>query len=95
MSRFPDVERQHLLSMPRIGPRVVERLEALGLTSLDTLRSRGLDRTLGMLCRADGSPAWLNRRRALQCALESFMERAEHEDPVQACARQRSNQSAV
>jgi hypothetical protein len=66
---FPANERRLLLSLPRIGPTVVERIEAQGITSLHDLHRKGVDRVVEAICREMGTPAWANRRRALIEAL--------------------------
>jgi hypothetical protein len=68
-SGFPGDERRLLLSLPRIGPRVVERIEAQGIASLADLQRRGVDRVIDEICRQMGSLAWGNRRSALVEAL--------------------------
>lgn len=70
---FPPAERLLLLSLPRIGERVVERIEAQGVASLHDLRRQGVDRVVERICRQQGSPAWGNRRRALAHALRSLV----------------------
>lgn len=70
--RFSDAERRHLLAQPGLGPVVVQRLESAGVSSLDALRQRGVDRVIDLLCRSGGSASWRNRRRALARAVASF-----------------------
>jgi len=65
--RFPPDERRLLLSMPGIGATVVERLERAGFTSLTALREAG---ACHVVARAGQHPAWLNRRRAIERAIE-------------------------
>ena len=69
--RFCDLERLALLRAPGLGPTVINRLEAQGLTSLDALREMGVDRVIDLVCNAVGSPAWKNRHAALARALSS------------------------
>jgi hypothetical protein len=66
---FPPAERQRLLALPRIGPRVVARLESVGFRSLAGMRAAGLDAVVQAVCQQVGSRAWTNRRRALAPAL--------------------------
>lgn len=66
---FPRTEREILLKSPGIGPGVIERLEALGLDSLDKLGAVDLEEVVGRVCCLVGSAAWRNRRRALARAL--------------------------
>jgi len=68
-TQFPAAERQWLLTLPRIGPTVVERLEQAGYRSLEHLRAAGPDAVVEAVCRQVGSRAWGNRRRALAQAL--------------------------
>lgn len=69
---FPARERRLLLSLPRIGERVVQRIEAQGVVSLQDLRRRGVDRVVRDICRDLGTPAWSNRRRAIAEALNAL-----------------------
>ena len=69
--RFCDLERLALLRAPGLGPTVINRLEAQGLTSLDAIREMGVDRVIDLVCNAVGSPAWKNRHSALARALSS------------------------
>lgn len=71
-TQFPAAERQWLLTLPRIGPTVVERLEQAGYGSLDHLRAAGPDAVVAAVCRQVGSSAWGNRRRALMRALSAL-----------------------
>jgi hypothetical protein len=71
--RFCDLERLALLRAPGLGPTVVSRLEAQGLTSLAAMREMGVDRVIDLVCHAMGSPAWKNRHAALARALSSSM----------------------
>lgn len=71
-AEFCDAERRHLLASPGLGPVVVQRLETVGVTSLDSLRQRGVDRVIDLLCKSGGNAAWRNRRRALAKALASY-----------------------
>jgi hypothetical protein len=67
--RFTTAERERLLALPRIGPLVIESLEAAGFHSLDAIRRTGLDAVVDAVCRQQGQVAWRNRRRALAAAL--------------------------
>jgi hypothetical protein len=72
---FPADERRLLLSVPRIGERVVARIEAHGIHSLRALQQCGVDRLVDRICREQGSPAWANRRSALTQALNAAISR--------------------
>ena len=69
-AHFSADERTRLLALPRIGPQVVDRLEAAGFHSLDAMRRAGLDAVIGAVCQQQGQAAWRNRRRALAPALD-------------------------
>lgn len=69
---FDPADRVRLLAMPHIGPGVLERLEAAGILSLDSLRRVGVDRAVDLVCRQVGRPSWANRRKPLARALESL-----------------------
>ena len=68
--RFSDEERRLLLQEPRIGPVVLERLEAAGFSSLEQLRSAGAGAVVQAVCRQTGQVAWHNRRRPLERVLQ-------------------------
>lgn len=70
--RFVARERRHLLASPRLGPGVVGRLEQFGITSIDTMRSMGVDAVVRALCEPGHNKAMLNRRRALLQAVNTF-----------------------
>lgn len=67
--RFVPNERDRLLRTAGIGPAVVRRLEEVGISSLDRLRSYGVDEVVRRVCHHVGSGSWGNRRRALARAL--------------------------
>lgn len=69
---FSTDERRLLLSLPRIGPTVVARIEAQGVTSLQELQRRGVEQVVDEVCRQMCMRAWANRRSALAGALESL-----------------------
>lgn len=69
--RFPEHERKRLLIQPGIGPKVVERIEAIGITSLDELAKQGADEVVLRICNAVGQIAWANRRLAITNALKA------------------------
>lgn len=78
-SGFDQDERRFLVSIPGIGPGVVDRLESVGLASLDALRQAGVDQAVLIICMQQGTHAWKNRRRALARALHQFLaKRSEH-----------------
>lgn len=78
-SSFDQEERRFLVSIPGIGPGVVDRLESVGLASLDALRQAGVDQAVKTICMQQGTDAWRNRRRALARALHQFLaNRNEH-----------------
>lgn len=68
--RFDAQDRQRLLTLPQIGPVVVQRLEAAGFVSLQAMRRAGLDAVVAAVCRQVGGQSWRNRRRALARALD-------------------------
>lgn len=69
-SRFSDHERRVLLQAPRIGPIVLERLEAAGFSSLEQLRQAGAQAAVQRVCLLTGQIAWRNRRRPLERVLQ-------------------------
>jgi hypothetical protein len=70
-ARFAEPERRHLLHSPGLGAGVVQRLEQAGITSIAALRRLGVDVFVARMCAAAGTQAWLNRRRALQRAVDT------------------------
>lgn len=85
--RFCDPERLVLLRTPGLGPTVVSRLEAQGLSSLQAMRDMGVERVVELVCRAVGSSAWKNRHAALVKALSAATMSGE------ACPRARCSQT--
>jgi hypothetical protein len=70
---FDPQERRLLMRMPRIGEGMVERLEAAGYTSLKALHEAGTARVLDRVAAQVGQGAWLNRRRALDAAIQRLV----------------------
>lgn len=68
---FTNNERALLLAAPRIGPRVLQRLEEAGIDSLRELRRIGVDAAVQVVCQQVGSRAWTNRKQALHQVLEA------------------------
>jgi len=73
-----------LLSQPNIGPVVVARLAAVGITSLALLRTAGVEATVAQVCAALGNHSWVNRRRALHAALARALQRIDADAPLAA-----------
>lgn len=68
--RFPPKERGFLLTEPRIGQGVIERLEQAGVHSLAQLAALGPSAVVRRICEGQGSRAWANRHKALERALQ-------------------------
>lgn len=68
--RFDTGDRELLLRTPGIGPVVIERLEALGVHSLQQLRALGVERLIAIACDEAVRHGLVTRRRALLRALE-------------------------
>ena len=64
-----------MLRSPGIGPAVIRRLEAVGVLSLADLAQRGVDDVVVEICSQLGSPAWGNRRAALNRVLDGAAHR--------------------
>lgn len=58
-----------MLTVPGVGPAVIQRLEAVGIHSLSDLACLGPDKAVKRVCQQLGTPAWENRRKALNTAL--------------------------
>ena len=67
---FSPQERRLLLSTPGIGATVVGRLEAAGFASLRALREAGSAGVAERVQALVGQAAWLNRRRAIERAIQ-------------------------
>lgn len=61
---FTEAERAILLAVPGVGPRVIERLEALGLRGLPDLAAREPDAICAAVSAAVGGTCWRNSPRA-------------------------------
>lgn len=66
---FDPRDRLVLLKSPQIGPRVIQRLEEVGVRSIGELILRGVEPTVREICLRERQPAWANRRGALARAL--------------------------
>lgn len=63
---WPEADRRRVLAMPRLGQQSLDRLEAVGIDSIEALRDVGVEQAVERVCRRLGSAAWRNRRRALE-----------------------------
>jgi hypothetical protein len=68
--RFSCAERAVLLATPGIGHGVVERIESIGVHTLQQLHDMGVDVIVAQICASFGNVAWRNRRRPLKRALQ-------------------------
>jgi predicted RecB family nuclease len=73
--KFNDDDRRQLLLTAGVGPRVLDRMEEIGVTSIADLRRRGVPEVVELVCRRIGTSAWANRRAALIRALDSATSR--------------------
>lgn len=64
-----------MLTVPGVGPAVIERLESVGIHSLAELARLGPDKAVMRVCQQLGTRAWQNRRKALQGALQLAAQR--------------------
>ena len=67
---FRDHDRRILLTERGIGPLVLERLQQMGLYSIDDIRVAGVETVLDRICLLLGGSGWANRKRAFQRALD-------------------------
>jgi hypothetical protein len=72
---FPSIDRQLMLTVPGLGPAVIQRLESVGIHSLSELDRLGADHAVRRVCQQLGTKAWENRRKALNCALQLAAQR--------------------
>jgi nucleotidyltransferase/DNA polymerase involved in DNA repair len=70
----PDLHR--LLQAPGVGPKVLQRLEQVGVRSLAELMRRGVEPTVAAICAETGHRGWANRRDALVRALTDAARRS-------------------
>ncbi|MDE2369138.1 MAG: helix-hairpin-helix domain-containing protein [Burkholderiales bacterium] len=63
---FSEEERTLLLGARGLGPAVIERLEEVGVDSVDRLTRLGAEAAVAAVCAHLGTRAWTNRLRALQ-----------------------------
>jgi predicted RecB family nuclease len=73
--KFNDQDRRRLLLTAGVGPRVLDRMEEIGVTSIDDLRRQGVANVVERVCRRMGTSAWANRRAALLRALDAAASR--------------------
>lgn len=71
---FIESERAVLLNVPGLGPRVIQRLEEIGVDSIGKLRDLGADEAVRMICCRMGTIAWANRRGSLRRACKPAMD---------------------
>ena len=76
--QFAQHERKLLLAQTGLGPKVLERLEAVGFRSLAQLRAAGADQVVQQVCEAGGGVGWANRRQALARALRAAAQEPQH-----------------
>jgi hypothetical protein len=74
---FTTRETSILLSTPGIGPKVIQRLQEVGLDSLRNLRETGVDSAVLRVCDVVGDIGWANRRKPLRRAFQRLCEAAE------------------
>ena len=69
--KFNERDRRQLLLTAGVGPRVLDRMEEIGIASIDDLRRQGVAQVVDQVCRRIGTSAWANRRSALMRALDA------------------------
>jgi hypothetical protein len=74
---FSSDERRIMLATPGIGPLVIDRLEQVGIDSLERLKRIGVDSSVLLICERMGTVAWANRRRPLRKAFAALCNFAE------------------
>jgi predicted RecB family nuclease len=57
---FSDREKELLLSVKGVGPKVVERLEAIGIHNLKALARQNTDQVCALISGMLGSTCWRN-----------------------------------
>lgn len=69
---FRSTERSLLLGTHGLGPTIVARLEAAGIDSMERLERLGVERAVEIVGRRMLGSGWMNRRRALERAVEAW-----------------------
>ncbi len=62
--KFSDLEREKLLKVRGVGPTVIQRLEELGISNLETLRGYDASEITTMVASSLGSSCWKNSPQA-------------------------------
>jgi len=73
--KFNADDRRRLLLTAGVGPRVLDRMEEVGVASIADLRRAGVANVVELVCRRIGTSAWANRRAALIRALDAVADR--------------------
>lgn len=68
---FRSTERSLLLGTQGLGPTIVDRLEPSGIDSMERLERLGVERAVEIVGRPMFGSGWMNRRRALERAVEA------------------------
>jgi hypothetical protein len=71
--QFNDQDRRFLTRQRGISDGVVAGLEALGVTSIESLAALGAEQVCRRLQAVQGRDIWGNRRRALQAAIDAAL----------------------
>ena len=80
--RFPDLDRNILLAVKGVGPKVIQRLEEFGISNLETLARHDASALCSEISHRLGSTCWRNSplaRQALERAIASARENARNE----------------
>lgn len=70
LPRFSPEERRLLMSERGIHAIVITRMEQAGYCSIRQVLAAGVPAVVEEVCRVVGTPAWANRRRSLERAME-------------------------
>lgn len=73
--RFSTEERARLLALHGVGPKIIERLEQMGFSSLEQLRSAEVQEILAQGSTLTGSSCWKNSPQA-KAAIQAVLELA-------------------
>ncbi|MDE1928273.1 MAG: hypothetical protein KGL18_14700 [Burkholderiales bacterium] len=82
---FSKEERALLMGAPGLGPAVIDRLEQVGVDSVQRLVDMGAEAAVSAVCRQLGTLSWANRLRALQ-RFCSAAEQARRASPARSAA---------
>lgn len=74
MMHFSETERRLLLATPFVGPKVIERLEEIGICNFEQLQNNTVDTITHLVANMLGTSCWKNSpqsKKAIQNAIDT------------------------